>query len=237
MPLYIDALIGGQSYEKTSAMLHMYYCPQPNKLPDDAKLRGKEVHLGQIDKLASTSVSKVSALPFLPYVGVNAAIAGSLGKWWQSRYAVEDGAVIKIHGQRVSWGVVKKANLYIRIREGAAVTQLTIDLPSNQYSRFQTATVKGNFDLLTLDEVDELGISIPSAFVKLSNPSAITGVFATSILVPASQTKPKPVPKPIAMKLQKPKPAFVAEPHDPAVVPEDVTLNFQATRRIIKRGV
>lgn len=83
--------------------------------------------------------------------------------WSKKRHMVDNGVFIKFCFTRTkpmgSGGFgAEQSNMMIRAREGGPLTRIAIDLPQDAHSRMSVAYIEGRFDILTKEQIKELGI-------------------------------------------------------------------------------
>lgn len=121
--------------------------------------------------------------PFHPYAEGH-AYRDDLGKWSQAVYQVPEGMMLKIFARKTpGFGRrIISASMYIRVRERAAYRQLNIALTGHTKARFTSATIKGRFDILTLEQATQRGAKVPAHFVHTFDRAECDRIFTEQIL-------------------------------------------------------
>ena len=242
--VHFSCRFGQETFQKKAAQQYIFWCPQKNLFPED--IGAKEIALGSAVRYGNGGLKELSRTVMDPFIGTSGGV--NLGAWTDGKYSAPEGTILKIHGQSLDWGSVKKANLYIRLRNGAALREIRLPLTQTTRSRYQHAFFSGAFDLLSTEDVDLAGIKINPAFLGLSSPYNIKKAFQEIILSPATAEKPiiappikmKFVPPPVAVKAPDVTPQGVATPsEDPPldiVAPGNQTCVIPRAKRKIMRG-
>ena len=194
-PVYFSCRFGQETFQKKAAHHYIFWCPQKNLFPED--IGAKEIALASAVRYGNGGLKELSRTVTDPFIGTSGGV--SLGSWTDGKYAAPEGTILKLHGQTLDWGSAKKANLYIRLRNGAALREIRLPLTQTTRSRYQHAFFSGAFDLLSTEDVDLAGIKIIPAFLPLSAPYNIKRTFNEIILSPATAEKPIVAP-PIKMQ-------------------------------------
>lgn len=194
----LEAQLGQQSWEGTSGALHLYIPRQPG-IPITAEeyvtAYAKRMQSHPLTNEPSPIIAvQVAQIAYhSAYVGVSDELTKSLGKWSITRLLVNEGTVLKAYGASTSWGDINKANVYIRPRETAPLNELVVTLPKHAKSRFSQASIKGRFDVLSVDEAVSLGVKFNLAFAALFRPVAVSATFKTIEHLPGTKA---PIVKP-----------------------------------------
>lgn len=154
--MLLNVMTGEETFPNASAKVHVFWTPQHNR-------RGKETHIGNASKEPTTGVSIIQhprAMSAAP------GYLDELGKWTTATYDVPEGTLLKVFMQRSSgFGtMIVRANMFIQMRERAALRQVRARLTGDSRAQFQSAVIAGRFDVLSLDEAAALGAAVPPHF-------------------------------------------------------------------------
>lgn len=109
-----------------------------------------------------------------------------LGKWTKASYDVADGMLIKIwvHKTTGFGNRIINVSQFIRPRKDAAFREIKVILTRHPKSRFEFATIKGRFDLISLEDAKKRGAKINSRFEYTFNPDDFAAVTQCTELEP-----------------------------------------------------
>lgn len=144
-----------------------------------------EMHLGIAAKSPQTAlvVRRISPFPTVtPSVSGYAPEIG--GKMTRMTYEVANGEILKVFGQRRAGAgkLTISACQFLRVRDTAALTEVTVRLLSDPNVTEPFAKVIGRFDLITLEEAKSLGIRALLQFEKMFHPTSVEYLFSSRII-------------------------------------------------------
>jgi hypothetical protein len=176
---------GEENFPTGSSKCHAFFVPTRTRM-------GKEMHIAQMAKgvnpdvpVSATNVRWFNAMPGYPE---------GLGRWCQSNYDVPEGVVLKVFGtktqkfqnQRLS---PVRGAIYIQLRSGAAFQRLAFQTMQDPKGSLREAMIEGRFDILTPQEIGQLGISMDMTTMELLNQTKVDRLFHVSVLDKATQSK------------------------------------------------
>lgn len=136
----------------------------------------KEVFLDAAAKSGPTVgvVNRVGTPHIFPSVpGLNPKVVGQA---CTQMFEIAEGEIIKLfvdarnnYGRRPT-----RASVYLRIRGGAALRSITFKITDHASAAFNQGEVEGNFDILTLDEVEAEGVKVLPQFKHFCSDSAVS---------------------------------------------------------------
>ncbi len=183
MTLLLEAMYGSETFDTGNAKVGIFAVPCRLYNSFD-----REMHIEVAAKKSDIPVRIQSKGNILnPY---NEVYRNDLGGWTQSVFHVEEGMIFKIfahragiHGQRVT-----NVSQFIRIRAGAAYRELKVKLTGSPKARFEYATIKGCFDILTLEDAEKRGVKVPSNFKTFFRPVEVARVMEFKTLRDETET-------------------------------------------------
>lgn len=91
----------------------------------------------------------------------------------EQTFDITDGEVVKVFiDTRNNYGSRHKTGcVYVRMRSAAAHRIMEFRITDHASADFNTGVLEGTFDVLTLDELDQLGVRILPAYRKFCSPS------------------------------------------------------------------
>lgn len=118
------------------------------------------------------------------------------GEYTMATYDTEqsEGAILQIEFTSSFRGAtVRQVALFLRVRREASFISINIQLPAHREARFNRLTVfSGNADVLTLDEVTELGIPITDWYeAAFLNPAEAQEVVEIEEMAAQRSAKPR----------------------------------------------
>lgn len=177
----ITTLTGEVNLRTASAKAFVFHCPRAGSKAAEERplgLAAKSPQSCDVVRAISPFPSVVPSVQgYPPEVG---------GKMVRMDYEVADGEVVKVFGQRRP-GTGKlpvSANLFLRVRAGAALREITVKLLTDACVTEPYAKVRGRFDLLTLDEALELGCKVHPNFRRAFDPAAVAHIMEATVLAP-----------------------------------------------------
>jgi hypothetical protein len=175
----IETLTGDINLRYGSAKAFVFYSPRA------FNAGAAEQHLGIAAKSPQTSsvVRKISPFGIVtPSVSGYAPEVG--GKMIRMSYEVANGEVLKVFGQRRAGAgkLTMTACQFLRVRDTAALTEVTVRLLSDPSVTEPFAKVVGRFDLISLEEAKALGVKVLPQFEKMFHQSSVEYLFATRII-------------------------------------------------------
>lgn len=179
----LEAMFGSEVFQDATAKVALFATPA----------RGsafKETHIAIAAKKADYPVTKLNQSG--PHSAWSAGAAAELGQWTIANFNMEEGSFVKIFVKRHrGFGSrVRQAAQYIRMREGAAYREITIQLTGNAKARYNTATIKGRFDIIDLKEADARGIETGIHFRRFFDRAEVAHVMEMKILEPETNSVP-----------------------------------------------
>ncbi len=183
MSLLLEAMYGTETFDTGNAKVSIFAVPCRVYNSFD-----REIHVEVAAKKSDIPVRIQSKGNLInPYAEV---YRNDLGGWTQAVFHVEEGMIFKIfahraglHGQRVV-----NAAQFIRIRAGAAYREMKIKLTGSPKARFEHATIKGCFDMITLEDAERRGVKVPSHFRTFFQPTEVARVMNSIILRGETET-------------------------------------------------
>jgi len=161
--------------------------------PHFAGLRSgeKEEFLGEAIRKEPTLGTKASMNRFPSRTNIKPVIGG---EFWQSSFLLAEGEIIKIFATSTvgdNWLAPKKtASIFLRMRAEAALTRIKIGVPHGvPDSATPDWYALGRFDVLSVDEADELGVAILENARSQFSGSGYDALFKKEIIAP--EIKPK----------------------------------------------
>lgn len=183
----IDAQVGGENTQVGSSSFYLFWLP-----PVSRKLPKPEIGMDSAIKLEPSLRREFHKVhDAMLDRGRDAG-----GSWTDARYTVGEGTVLKVWGEKTSWGVPQgKAAVILLCSAQAPVSRVTLPLIGLPTCSRQAVTITGQFFVLNRDTVGEYaGIPPLTDQAKhYSSPVFITEVFKIEECIPAPQ-------KPIAEK-------------------------------------
>ena len=181
---YLDLLLGEENLKNQTAKVMAFWCPRTTNpahvgLQECALSSAAQFKFGSLLKIKSTK---------------GPAFAGTLktfGEWDAIRYRLEDGEILKFQVKRASGGSIKAfCNFYIQVRADAANTEVRFPLTCQEKSINAFAYIRGNFDILTLEEAKIQGVFCPPAFDAIGHKVRVEAAIQVIELEKARQLKP-----------------------------------------------
>ncbi len=177
----IETLIGEVNLRYGSAKAFVFYSPRIGGAG------AAEQHLGIASKSPQTAhlVRKLSPFPTItPSVSGYAPEVG--GKMIRTSYEVANGEILKVFGQRRAGAgkLTFSACQFLRVRDTAALVELTVRLLSDPSVVEPYAKIVGRFDLITLDEAKSLGIKVLPHFEKMFSQGVVEDLISIRIIDP-----------------------------------------------------
>ena len=178
----IETLTGDVNLRYGSAKACIFYSP---------RLGGAgsvEQHIGIAAQSPQTAhvVKKISSFPTVtPSVAGYSTEIG--GKMIRMTYEISNGEILKVFGKRRA-GAGKidfTACQFLRVRETAALTEVTIRLFSDAQVAEPYAKITGRFDLLSLAEAKALGVNVLPQFEKMFSQGVVEDLISSRIIAPA----------------------------------------------------
>lgn len=181
----IKTLSGNINLRDQSGQVRIFHCPRAGGLGN------KEVFLDKAAKEGPTiEVVRKVGMPTL-----SASIPGKkgeiVGRYAEQTFDIEDGEVLKVFvDTRSSYGSrPKRACVYLRIRSSAAHRIVEFDITNHASAAFTKGYVEGTFDIITLGEVDALGVSVLRHYRAFAHPGAVQRVISReTILRPETES-------------------------------------------------
>ena len=179
--MLLRTMTGSENWRDHAAKVHVFYSPTA---ADE-----REVHIGVASREPGTAISSISKTSASARLG----FTDPGGMWTDATYDVPEGVVLKIFANRVGgFGTANlSANQFIRMREEAALTRVTVPLSPNPAARYASVFVQGRFDLLTYGEAQTLGAKVLPQFKRHSEPVMLRRVFQIATIEP--QIRPRAV--------------------------------------------
>lgn len=155
----LETMQGKELFDGANATVAIFACPD-------------RVYTSFKEELNIDSAARKDNIPVTrqQYKGKVSAWAedarADLGSWTQAVYDCAEGMVFKIfahkhtgHGSRTY-----NVNQFIRVRKNAAYREIRVQLTNDTRSRFQYATIKGRFDILSLEDAEKRGVKTNPRF-------------------------------------------------------------------------
>lgn len=177
-----DTLTGEQTWNGSQAKFHSIWTPTKAK----NHIGLKECHLSIAAQQGRGNCSRVKTSKQTALVGLDE----DLGTFWETRYELPEGTILKVTGWKQEEGFKKFANFYLRMREGAALRMVKLDLPNaGGRARFPYAYARGHFDIITPGEAETWGVKTNAVFHKTFGKSRFKLCFEDMILEPEKEAK------------------------------------------------
>jgi len=158
---YIRTLVGNINEYSGSSQVRVFHSPRAGGLGHQELFLDKAAGEGPT---AGKIIQRMTNPIFIPaVVGKPKEIGGMLV---DQTFSISDGEILKIFAHlRGGYGSrVKTANVFLRVREGAAVQKIRIKISSNPNAAFQYAEIEGAFDILDPDDVEATGVKMLEQF-------------------------------------------------------------------------
>lgn len=113
------------------------------------------------------------------------AMAGRIaefGTFVNNKYDIANGTVLKIFAQR-QLGLMSRqfrAGVFLKVDEKAPYYQIKMDLTKSPGATFSETLVEGRFHLLTLEDAQKLGITVPPMFASMFLPNMTQSLLKVS---------------------------------------------------------
>lgn len=177
----IETLTGEVNLRYGSAKAFVFYSPRIGAAG------AAEQHLGIAAKSPQTAhlVRKLSPFPTItPSVSGYAPEVG--GKMIRTTYEIANGEVLKVFGQRRAGAgkLTFSACQFLRVRDTAALVELTVRLLSDPIVAEPYAKILGRFDLMTLDEAKSIGVKVLPHFEKMFTQGVVEDLIAAHVIAP-----------------------------------------------------
>lgn len=181
--MILDMLTGSQTWNQSQARLNAIWVP--TKAKTHAGL--KECHLSIAAAQNRGQTQRIKGSKATALVGLDA----DLGEFWETRYDMPEGSVVKMAAfKQEADGFKKMANVYIRLREGAALRMMKFELPNEHgRSRYPFAYVTGHFDYITASEAEAYGVKTNPVFLKSFGKARFKLCFEDVIIEPETKEK------------------------------------------------
>jgi hypothetical protein len=104
----------------------------------------------------------------------------------RTSYEVTNGEILKVFGQRRAGAgkLTFSACQFLRVRDTAALVELTVRLLSDPIVAEPYAKIVGRFDLITLDEAKSLGVKVLPHFEKMFSQGVVEDLIVAHVLDP-----------------------------------------------------
>lgn len=154
----INSVSGKETWQDRSYGLHIFLTAEGSRKEDEhlfaaAKRQGSGIT--QLNSRAAGGIDRLSTR--------NDADAKDLGGWYVNNYEIPNGTMLTIFAQASAAEFGGRARAFkqiIRIRDGAPLIKLALELSRNPRANLREAYVTARFDLLTLDEAKARGAHI-----------------------------------------------------------------------------
>lgn len=172
----ISTVTGFETFDDASAKVHVFWCPQGQARAQQPGTESPaapaeiECHLNQAAKPSDpphpSGVMKGPSMRDTPQARIE------LTQWYVSSYGVPEGTVLKMFGARsTKWNERRlTASIYIRVRERAALRRIRMGLTNNELSVRTHAELTGRFDVMSVEEVKALGVSVLGIYERFADP-------------------------------------------------------------------
>jgi hypothetical protein len=141
-----------------------------------------------LDKAAregpATAVLRRIGLPkFEP--SISGRLPAMVGECITQAFEVADGEVIKAFVTvRYGYGRLPlQGSAYLRVRAAAAHRRIRFQVTENLTASFTHAEIQGPLDILTLDELDSLGIKVLPAFRQFCSPEVVSRLITENLVI------------------------------------------------------
>jgi len=179
MRLPIDILTGSENYDGKTASLQAYWCPKS----EDIGL--KETILDMAAQYKHGNISRSNAEKGPAFRGLKTLC----GEWTSARFMIPEGQIIKFFAKRSIKGNIEvMASMYIQIRDKAALRERRLKLTAQDRSLNLFAYIRGNYDVLTVDQVAAAGVVIPRHFIQFADSGMVAKAFDEHILEPEKES-------------------------------------------------
>jgi len=190
MPL-LKTTSGNVVLRNQSGQVRVFHCPQRG---------GKgttESFLDAASKAGTTAsvVRRVGSMSLSPSVpGLNPKI---VGQFCQQLFDIEEGEIVKVfvdcrnnYGKRPT-----RASIYLRLRATAATRLIRFKVTDHPSSAFQHGEIEGNFDILTLNEVEAAGVKVLAQFRSFCSDAVVQRAISEQIEISPEVTPAQRVTK------------------------------------------
>jgi hypothetical protein len=111
------------------------------------------------------------------------------GQWITSRYQIPAGAFVRLMISRKEYGdmIQKSKHVVLYLRDDAAQRRLRINFTGHPEAALPCGYIEGVFDILTPQELDQFGYTIPDHFRKSYEIDDYSELFDDEILAAARQ--------------------------------------------------
>lgn len=183
MPL-LSTTTGEETVSDANSKVYLFHSPKA----DESDLKEQAV----------SAVAK-EGVDFLRRVGTQTVVSAVIGvypeiggQWWTTNYEIAEGEILKVYAtKKHSWKRVHAtACQFIRMRAAAPCHKLRVKLLGlGSKTRLKYATFTGRFDLLTLEEAQELGVKVNPAYHHTFIPGEVAKLFDVEVLEEALKPK------------------------------------------------
>ncbi len=177
----ISATTGQENFSMGSCKFHLFFSPS-------SKFRGREVHIAVAAR--DDSNPSVLAGSFPELLPAAPGYKDSLGKWTSTRYQLEEGIIVKLFGLVSRDGERIMASQYLQSRGTGALMRISMNTVGWSQAQFQSVSISGRFDLLSLKEATDIGVLTPPNYAVFHLPDYAGRVFKTEILEEESASRP-----------------------------------------------
>lgn len=184
----LDCMFGEETSPTKSAKMHVFIL-NPT--------RDKEDHVAGAGKGGDTRVSKITQDTFSAHVNdIRLDTGFARGQWTIARYQLDEGVVFKVYALKTSRPSRDSRRInrtqgafYAVMRPGAALREVRLDLLCESTSRYRQATVKGNFDILSPEDLPALNIFPTGIMVGAVKSSNVERLFTDDIIARETQSR------------------------------------------------
>jgi hypothetical protein len=193
MPL-LKVTCGNINLRNQSGQVRVFHSPRKGGKGE------KEVFLDTAAKAGPTIavISRIGSPHFFSSVpGLNADI---VGRATSQVFDIAEGEIIKVFvDSRNNYGKrPTRASIYLRMRAAAASRILKFKITDHASAAFNEGEVEGNFDILTLDEVEAEGVKVLPQFRQYCSEAAVARAITSNVEL-APEVAPVPKVKKVAV--------------------------------------
>lgn len=177
--MIITALTGQENFPNGQCKVYLFVSPS-------TQFPGQEKNIGVVARSTDPSVRLVG---YPELISAAPGYREDMGKWTRGTYDISENMVLKLFANRTVNGRRAMANQYLLMREGAALRRISINTTQWERGQFQSVTVEGRFDLITLREATALGVRTPPEYAHYFARTNVDQVMEIIELSPERQPR------------------------------------------------
>ena len=191
MPL-VRLVTGSESFKGgTSGLLAHVVATSAGKCQD-----ARPLFVSDAAKQSKYGITQPARSVYLP--AANNGVAES-GNWFDGNFVLPEGTILRLFGRRHERVggrnghllPLRRAVVFIRIREGAATRRLQLTKIEDASSSNVAVAIEGQYDILSLREAASYGVMLTNEDLTLSKVDAVREVFVHTTLSGQRVTRQK----------------------------------------------